>query len=271
VSLPAGALAVALGDGDRALFASDMHLDDREPATADAFFEALAGHGAKATHLFLLGDLFEAWVGDDDPSEVGQRLARALSSASAAGKRVYLMRGNRDFLLDAPLSTRSGPAGGAAPFSQRCGASMLTDPSVVSLFGVATMLSHGDALCTDDLDYQAFRAESRSARWQGEFLAQPLARRIEAARAMRERSRTEKGAKSDELMDVNAGAVENAMREAGVALLIHGHTHRPARHAWTSGGATLERWVLPDWVGARRRGGMLLASREGFSKLGNWG
>ncbi len=269
MSLSAGAFAVALRGGDRALFASDMHLDDRDPGTAHAFFEALAAHGAQATHLFLLGDLFEAWVGDDDPSEVGRRLAQALADASAAGKRVYLMRGNRDFLLDAALP--AGSAAAARTFSARCGASMLTDPSIVSLFGVATMLSHGDAFCTDDRDYQAFRAESRSARWQSDFLAEPLARRIEAARAMRERSRTEKGAKSDELMDVNAGAVERAMREAGVALLIHGHTHRPARHAWTTQGAALERWVLPDWDPSRGRGGMLIATREGLSKLGDWG
>jgi UDP-2,3-diacylglucosamine hydrolase len=133
------------------------------------------------------------------------------------------------------------------------------------------MLSHGDAFCTDDRDYQAFRAESRSARWQSSFLAEPLERRIEAARAMRERSRSEKGAKSDELMDVNAGAVERAMREAAVTLLIHGHTHRPARHAWTAQGASLERWVLPDWDPSRGRAGMLIATREGLATLGDWG
>jgi UDP-2,3-diacylglucosamine hydrolase len=268
---------LALRGEDRALFASDMHLDDRAPDTAEAFFEALAAHAAAATHLFLLGDLFEAWVGDDDPSGVGKRLQDALASASARGQRVFLMRGNRDFLLDVPLPGRgtqtaaNGRAPAVAAYSARCGASMLPDPTVVSLFGVAALLSHGDALCVDDLAYQAFRTESRSARWQQDFLARSLEQRIGAARAMRERSRIEKDAKAEELMDVNAQAVERAMREAGVALLIHGHTHRPARHVWATENGTLERWVLPDWDPGRGRGGMLVATRDGLSPVGDWG
>ena len=262
---------LALRGDDRALFASDMHLDDRAPDGADAFFEALAAHGSRATHLFLLGDLFEAWVGDDDPSAVGERLRIALAGASASGTQVLLMRGNRDFLLDVALPRDAGAGSPVDAFSSRCGATMLADPSVVSLFGVPALLAHGDALCTDDLAYQAFRSESRSARWQQDFLARPLAQRIAAARAMRERSQAEKGAKPDELMDVNAQAVERAMRDAGVALLIHGHTHRPARHVWPSAHGELERWVLPDWDPGRGRCGMLLATRAGLSPVGGWG
>ncbi len=257
---------IALRDGDRALFASDVHLDDRERATADAFFGALEERLGDATHLFLLGDLFEAWVGDDDPSAVGERLVQALARACASGKHVYLMRGNRDVLLDAPL-----PAHAQVPsFSERCGATMLEDPSVVSMFGAEALLAHGDAYCIDDHDYQAFRAASRSERVQTDFLAKPLERRIELVRAIREHSRAATGAKPDELMDVNRDAVSRAMHEAGVALLIHGHTHRPARHAWTEHGVAMERWVLPDWDVGRGRGGMLVAGPEGLRQVGRW-
>lgn len=259
--------ALVLAGADRALFASDVHLDDRDPATADAFFGALAREASAATHVFLLGDLFEAWVGDDDTSAVGRRAAQALASLAARGCRVFLMRGNRDFLLDVPLP--AAPAGDRC-FSAQAGATMLADPCAVSLFGTPALLSHGDALCTDDADYQAFRALSRGERWQREFLARTLPGRIAAARSLRARSEAAKGAKADYLMDVNAAAVERAMRDAGVSLLIHGHTHRPAHHRLSVDGRDAQRWVLPDWDARIGRGGMLAASAQAMQPLGRW-
>lgn len=258
---------LALAGADRALFASDVHLDDHDPATADAFFGALAGEAALATHVFLLGDLFEVWVGDDDASAVGQRAAAALAAIAAGGRRVFLMRGNRDFLLGAPLPSS---ATACTPFDARSRATMLADPCVVSLFGRPALLSHGDALCTDDADYQAFRAVSRSARWQREFLARPLAERIAAARALRARSEADKGTKADYLMDVNAAAVERALHDARVSVLIHGHTHRPAHHRLRVDGREVERWVLPDWDAGAGRGGMLVATAQGLEPVGRW-
>jgi UDP-2,3-diacylglucosamine hydrolase len=188
-----------------------------------------------------------------------------LAQLTRLGRRVYVMRGNRDFLLDAPL-----PAGGAPAFSARCGAVMLEDPCAVRLWGVPALLMHGDALCTDDLQYQAFRAMARRPEWQRGLLARPLAERLAMARALRADSETSKGGKADYLMDVNAQAVAAAMREAGVRLLIHGHTHRPARHAFELDGEAAVRWVLPDWSAAEHRGGLLLAGPEGLEPLGPW-
>jgi len=259
---------IELRGADRALFASDVHLDERDPLTADAFFEALARESAGATHVFLLGDLFEAWVGDDDPGAIGRRALDSLAALTAAGRRVFLMRGNRDFLLDVPLAGAAGAS--VAPFSARAGATMLADPTRVLLFGRPALLAHGDALCTDDADYQAFRAQSRSPAWQQAFLSQPLAARVEAARALRARSEAEKAAKAQYLMDVNAAEVERAMREAGASLLIHGHTHRPAHHRMRLDGASAERWVLPDWEARAGRGGMLIATARGLQATGAW-
>lgn len=268
---------IELRGGDRALFASDVHLDERDPLTADAFFDSLAREAPGASYLFLLGDLFEAWVGDDDPSPLGERLARALEGLAEAGMHVFLMRGNRDFLLDVPVP---GAAAGATaedgrpsvrPFSARAGATMLDDPCPVLLFGTPALLSHGDALCTDDADYQAFRAQSRDPAWQRAFLSRPLGERLAVARALRERSEVEKSAKADYLMDVNPTAVQRTMREAGVALLIHGHTHRPACHRIQLDHASAARWVLPDWDGRAGRGGMLEASAaQGLRRVGRW-
>lgn len=268
------AAPLALHGDDRALFASDIHLHDADAGTADAFFAALAREAATASHLFLLGDLFEAWVGDDDTSAVGQRLASALAAISHAGTRVYLMRGNRDFLLDVPLERApdsSDASSDATPFSARCGATMLADPCPAVMFDAPALLAHGDAFCTDDAAYQAFRAQTRSADWQREFLRRPLAGRVASARALRARSESEKADKAEYLMDVNAGAVENAMRAVGARLLIHGHTHRPAVHRFALDGAQAQRWVLPDWDARGARGGMLLATRDGLRPVGHWG
>jgi UDP-2,3-diacylglucosamine hydrolase len=251
----------------RALFASDIHLGEHDPATARMFDEALAQHAAGASHLFLLGDLFEAWVGDDGADAESARLVDRLAALARSGVRVFAMRGNRDFLLDvAPAS----PPPGWASFCARTGATMLEDPSVVSLFGRRALLMHGDSLCADDVEYQRFRALTRAPAWQQAFLARSLEERIAVALDLRARSELSKAEKADAIMDANAGAVLQALREAGVDLMVHGHTHRPARHLLEMDGAIAQRWVLPDWNAVEPRGGMLEATAEGLRRIGPW-
>jgi UDP-2,3-diacylglucosamine hydrolase len=238
-----------------ALFASDAHLAPEAPATAALFLgalEALGREPPRARHLFLLGDLFELWVGDDGADPLAARLADVLSTLAARGVRVCLMRGNRDFLLDAPL-----PGGTAAPYSARCAATLLEDPCRIELHGVPTLLAHGDALCTDDLVYQQWRATCRDPAWQAAFLARPLPERFAIGRGARETSEAGKREKPGALMDVNAAAVDRAMDAAGATLLIHGHTHRPDTHRWRAGGIERTRVVLPDWDAAAGRGALL--------------
>lgn len=236
------------------LFASDMHLAPEAPRTAQRFFAALRRHGPGAAHVMLLGDLFELWVGDDGADALADELAELLSGLSAGGTRVWLMRGNRDFLLNAPLPNPS-----VVPYTDRCGATLLHDPTPLELHGVPTLLAHGDALCTDDLVYQHWRTTCRDTAWQRAFLARPLAERFAVGRAVRETSEAGKREKPGALMDVNAEAVAAAMRAAGARLLVHGHTHRPAVHAWgDNDGTTLTRLVLTDWDDESSRGTMLL-------------
>jgi UDP-2,3-diacylglucosamine hydrolase len=273
----ASAAPIELGGGDRVLFASDVHLGDHDPDTARSFEDALRAHAAHASHLFVLGDLFEAWVGDDGADEASRSAIELLAQLAGDGLRVYVMRGNRDFLLDVPAGgRRDAPSGSAThealahSFARRIGATMLVDPCTVMLFGRAALLAHGDAMCTDDVDYLRFRELTRSAAWQRDFLSRPLEERQAVARDLRARSELSKAGKTEELMDVNAHAVQAAMSEAGVRLLIHGHTHRPAHHALRIDGHAAERWVLPDWDARLGRGGMLLASADGFERLGRW-
>jgi len=245
------------------LLASDMHLAPEAPRTAARFLAALRRHGPQAAHVVLLGDLFELWVGDDGADALAAELAGVLSGLAAGGARVWLMRGNRDFLLDAPL-----PDGSVTPYSQRCGATLLADPTPIELHGVPALLAHGDALCTDDLVYQQWRSTCRDPAWQRAFLARPLAERFAVGRAVRETSEAGKREKPGALMDVNPEAVEAAMREAGARLLVHGHTHRPAVHRWVDGDTPRTRLVLTDWhsdgdsdgdrEGDTARGAMLL-------------
>ena len=248
---------IALAGGDRALFASDMHLGDHDPATAAWFVESLHRQASGCSHLFLLGDLFEVWVGDDQADPASQALQACLAGLSGSGLVVSLMRGNRDFLLDT----------GSPRFSTRCGVQLLDDPVVIDLFGRRVLLTHGDALCVDDVEYQRFRAQSRSPEWQRTLLAQPLAQRLALARQLRERSETEKLHKADYLMDVNDGQVAQSMVGQGVDLMIHGHTHRPADHEFMAGGRRCQRLVLPDWDARAGRGGFLCVDAQGWRRL----
>jgi UDP-2,3-diacylglucosamine hydrolase len=216
------------------LFISDLHLDNVRPQIIDLFEGFLAGEARQADALYVLGDLFEAWVGDDDDSALATRVARALRGLADSGVPVHFIAGNRDFLL--------GPA-----YAERSGMRLLDDGSVVDLYGTPTLLMHGDTLCTDDVEYQAFRAQVRNPEWQSQFLALPLAERRAFAAHARDASRAHTGSTAMEIMDVNKEAVADAMRSAGVHRLIHGHTHRPATHPFRLDDQHAERIVLGDW------------------------
>lgn len=237
------------------LFISDLHLDPTRPAVARLFGDFIdrQAHGADA--LYILGDLFEAWVGDDDPSEVGAFVAERLRGLSERGVPVFLQHGNRDFLL--------GEA-----FAARAGLQLLPEATVVPLYGRPTLLMHGDTLCTDDAPYQAFRAQTRDPRWQAQFLGQPLAARLafaaQARAASAQRQQTMKhddAAQFESITDVNADAVIEALRMHGVDTLIHGHTHRPAVHALRVDDRNCRRVVLGDWY---TQGSVLRVDADGM-------
>lgn len=235
------------------LFISDLHLTPERPAANDRFFRFLDRIAAGAAELYILGDFFEAWVGDDDLHEpLHAGIAAALRRLTDAGLRLYLMHGNRDFLL--------GEA-----FCRAAGAGLLAEPAVIDLGGVPTLLMHGDTLCTDDLDYQRFRRMVRDPAWQAAFLARPIAERHALARELRARSERVKGEKRAEIMDANADAVAEAFRRHGVSRMIHGHTHRPARHEHAVDGRCCTRWVLPDWYDT---GGYLACDQDGCALRG---
>jgi UDP-2,3-diacylglucosamine hydrolase len=218
------------------LLISDLHLRPERPYLTGAFFGFLEGPAQQAQALYILGDLFEYWVGDDclEGDAFSTSVAHALASLAAGGVPVYLMGGNRDFLM-------------GTAFARTSGASLLPDPTLIELSGIPTLLMHGDSLCTDDAAYQDFRRLSRSPEWQSEFLSHPLGERLAMAEAYRRQSEAAKAGKTDEIMDVNPEAVAAVLRAYGYPRLIHGHTHRPDRHEQTVDGHICERWVLPDW------------------------
>jgi len=224
------------------LFISDLHLTEERPEANERFIELLEGKARAASALYILGDFFEYWIGDDDLAEpFNAVIASLLKDLTRHGVPLYLMHGNRDFLI-------------GEGFCAATGASLMQDPSVVDIAGVKTLLTHGDTLCTDDLDYQTWRRKARDPAFQAAFLAKPLDERRQQVHQMREKSKQVVQEKTAEIMDVNDAAVRQALREHGVRRLIHGHTHRPGRHAIEVDGRHCERWVLPDWYG---RGGYL--------------
>ncbi|WP_146910378.1 UDP-2,3-diacylglucosamine diphosphatase [Arenimonas daejeonensis] len=231
------------------LFVSDLHLDVSRPAITSLFLDLLAGEARQAEALYILGDLFEAWVGDDDPGEPGASVCAALRALVDSGVPVYLMRGNRDFLYGQGIA-------------ERCGARLLPDPCVVSLAGRPTLLMHGDLLCSDDTAYQAFRRQVRDPAWQANFLAQPLAARQAFAAQARAASKQHQSGMSEAITDVNASTVENTMAAYGVDRLIHGHTHRPAIHSFAVNGHPATRVVLGDWY---EQGSVLRLSEDGLA------
>ena len=217
------------------LFISDLHLAPERPRIVDQFFAFLSGAAKGAEALYVLGDLFEYWVGDDDLDDpLNRSVAQGFAELAANGTAVHFMHGNRDLLVGAQFAARSR-------------ARLLTDPTLIDLYGQPTLLMHGDTLCTDDLEYQKFRAYAHNPQNQARFLAQPVAARHAELAALRQKSESAKQDKSAEIMDVNTVAVEQALRAAGYPRLIHGHTHRPGRHVHRVDGRECERWVLGDW------------------------
>jgi UDP-2,3-diacylglucosamine hydrolase len=217
------------------LFVSDLHLSGGEPESAARFFRFLGETAAQGQALYILGDLFEAWVGDDDLEDpLHTTVARALHDLVALGIPIFVMHGNRDFLI-------------GEGFCRASGAQLLPEPSVIDLFGIPTLLLHGDSLCTDDTPYQQMRTQVRNPAWQQAMLARPLEERRLIGRQLRAQSEVAKDGKSMAIMDVNAEAVAAAFVKSGCRRLIHGHTHRPAHHVHHMEGQPCERWVLPDW------------------------
>ena len=236
------------------LFISDLHLDAQRPHITDLFCRFLHDEVRGADALYILGDLFEAWVGDDDPSEAGARTADALRAVVDAGTPVFFIRGNRDFLL--------GDA-----YARRAGMRVLPDPTVVMLHGRPTLLMHGDTLCTGDVAYQAFRAQTREPAWQAQFLSQPLAARLAFAQQARAASQAhQSGLKGQGTMetitDVAPEAVTATLARFGIDTLIHGHTHRPAVHELMVEGRDCRRVVLGDWY---EQGSVLRVDADGMA------
>ena len=216
------------------LFISDLHLDAARPHIVELFTRFIAADVRAAEALYILGDLFESWIGDDDDSPLALQVAQSLYALKQSGVPVFFMHGNRDFLL--------GEA-----YAKRAGMTLLDDPTVIDFGGEPTLLMHGDTLCTDDAAYQDFRAVVRNPDWQKQFRARSLSERHAfAAQARAESVKHTAGAKP-EIMDVNQAAVLAAMRKHGVRTLIHGHTHRPATHRFEFDGQVAERIVLGDW------------------------
>lgn len=216
------------------LFISDLHLQAARPDISERFFRFLETEAAEAEALYILGDLFEAWIGDDDPDEHNREVQAAMRRLTDAGVAGYFMHGNRDFLI-------------GDVFAERTGFTLLDDPVVHDLYGTPVLLSHGDAYCTDDVEYQAFRRQSRDPAWQRQVLSMSVEQRRALAGQAREESRAAMVDKAEDIMDVNAEAVAAALREAGVTTLVHGHTHRPAVHELDLDGTPATRIVLGDW------------------------
>jgi len=235
------------------LFISDLHLHETRPQITRAFFHFLQTQAINAEKLYILGDFFDAWVGDDDDSPLNIEVANELKKLSNSGTQIFLMHGNRDFLL-------------GEKFAAQAGAQILAEYALIDLYGQPTLLVHGDSLCTDDSEYMAFRKQVRSPLWQQQILAQPLAARRVLAAQLREKSQAMNSLKAEDIMDVNQAEVVRVMQSAGVKRLIHGHTHRPARHVFDINGETAERIVLGDWHDK----GWAIYADEQKTELINW-
>ncbi|EPC04512.1 hypothetical protein L861_04080 [Litchfieldella anticariensis FP35 = DSM 16096] len=221
------------------LLISDLHLDTDTPEIADGFFAYLDGHARNAEALYILGDFFEAWIGDDildhpAMAPLATQVVEALRRVSDAGTHLYLMHGNRDFLLGERFATDAG-------------LTLLPDPTVIELAGERVLLMHGDSLCTRDTAYMAFREQARNPQWQAQVLAMPIEQRLELAKNLRMQSGEAISNKAEDIMDVTADEVVRVMAEHDVRTLIHGHTHRPAVHSLEVNGRPATRMVLGDW------------------------
>lgn len=231
------------------LFISDLHISLEKPEITRRFLAFLQNRAPEAAAVYILGDLFDAWIGDDDPTPPNNKIRKQLKQLTDSGTQVYLQQGNRDFLL-------------GKQFCQDTGVILLGDYVVIDLFGTPTLLTHGDLLCTDDLPYQAFRVKSHTQEWQQSVLSKPLLLRLLAARWYRIRSYFHKRKKSQEIMDVNQDTVNKVMLDHNCLHLIHGHTHRPNLHSFEINGQPAQRFVLAAW--SKDAGGLLCWSSKGY-------
>jgi len=216
------------------LFVSDVHLDAATPEAVEQFLSFLGTHASGAEALYILGDLFEAWIGDDDRDAAKARVQKSLQALTHSGVACFLLHGNRDFLI-------------GRDFCAHTGCRLLADPIVAEFDGERVLITHGDALCTDDHPYQELRSIVRSPRWQRQFLALPLSDRESLANSARAGSKQHTSNTAYRIMDVNSGAVTAAFRVAGVRRIIHGHTHRPGIHELSIEGEPAQRIVLGAW------------------------
>jgi len=218
------------------LFVSDLHLDGSRPAATDAFLNFLNNEAVSADAVYILGDLFEFWIGDDDPDSEYGRVTAALAKLTATGVRCHIMHGNRDFML-------------GRAFFKASGTIFLHDPTLIYVGGQSVLLSHGDVLCTDDIGYQRFRRIVRNPVVQKIYNSMPFSWRQRITLKIRGSSKANYGSKPPEILDVNQQAVEHFLREYGVRTLLHGHTHRPAIHRFSMDDQETTRIVLGDWYG----------------------
>ncbi len=216
------------------LFISDLHLSNDRPETVQLFLDFLEHRASGADRLYILGDLFDTWIGDDLEVEPAPQIKAALKRLHNSGSRILLMHGNRDFLL-------------GEQFCAQTGAELIDDPTQIDLFGTATLLMHGDLLCTDDLPYQAFRKQVRDPAFITQFLSRAIPERVAIAREYRAKSGEATSLKAAEIMDVNQATVAQYMENHGVRRLIHGHTHRPGRHDFMLSSVVASRFVLGEW------------------------
>ncbi|MCG7910248.1 MAG: UDP-2,3-diacylglucosamine diphosphatase [Candidatus Thiodiazotropha taylori] len=233
------------------LFISDLHLSAEGADRLQLFLDFLRFRAPKAQTLYILGDLFDAWLGDDDRQSIAVEVRQALQALNQSGTQLKIMHGNRDFLL-------------GEDFCQASGAQLISDPSLIDLYGTPTLLMHGDLLCTDDQEYQAFRKQIRSAEFANHFLSLSIDQRIAVAQEYRAKSGEANAQKSDNIMDVNQQAVELALQQHQAQRLIHGHTHRPADHRFTLDNRSVSRHVLGEWHGDHAE--ILCATEDGVTR-----
>jgi len=229
-------------------FISDIHLDSARPDIGAAFAHFIDTTASDAEALYILGDWFESWIGDDDPDPAKHAAVAAVKRLSERGTRCYFCHGNRDFLAGQTLAREAG-------------LTLLDEEHVIELGGERVLLMHGDSLCTDDVQYMAFRQQVRDPAWQQQVLALPIPARQALAAKAREQSATDMAQKAEDIMDVNQEAVAQALRRHDVRRLIHGHTHRPATHTFDDEGIERTRHVLGDWYD---QGRVLAFDADGF-------